>query len=156
MKAISIRYGFSQSFAVPASAAYRWCTDYRPDDLALMGERGSRTVRRISEDAFILKDPVYRGDRRFTKTKLVRLSPERLSWTNTHIAGPNKHSQFIYEIVADGEDGSRLKFTGLQINYVEEEPSRKELEEIGRRLADEDSGAWKLLAKAMEKDLSRS
>jgi hypothetical protein len=152
-KAVSIRYHFSQRFEVPAVDAYRWCTDYEPGDLSLMKERGRRTIRWISEDALVLVEDLYLGRRLVRKTKLVRLNPEKLRWTNTHIAGPYAHSQFIYEIFPEGNESSRLEFTGLQINYIRKKVSRDEIESIRRELTEEDAGNWKLLAKAMEKDL---
>jgi hypothetical protein len=82
----------------------------------------------------------------------VRLHPERLAWTNTHLAGPNKHSQFWYQMMPVGQWGSRLDFTGLQINYGTA-PSAAKITEMARRLADEDSEMWVLLAKEMKKDL---
>ena len=121
-----------------------------------MKERGRRTIRWISEDALVLVDDVYYGRRHAKKTKLVRLNPERLSWTNTHIAGPNEHSQFIYEIIPEGSESSRLEFTGLQINYGHQKVPPEGIESIRRELTEEDAGSWKLLAKAMEEDLGRS
>jgi hypothetical protein len=155
-KAVSIRYHFTQRFRVPAVNAYRWCTDYEPGDLALMNERGKRTISWISEDAVILVEDLIHAGRHVKKTKLVRLNPEKMSWTNTHIAGPNEHSQFIYEIFPEGSGSSRLEFTGLQINYGRAKVPPDELESIRRELTEEDAASWKLLAKAMEEDLRRS
>jgi hypothetical protein len=155
-KAISIRYTFSQRFRATAADAYRWCTDYEPGDLSLMKERGKRTIRRISEDALLLVDDVYHGRAHTKKTKLVRLDPEKLRWTNTHIAGPYEHSQFIYEIFPEGQDASRLEFTGLQVMYGQGKVTPEEIESIRRELTEEDSTNWKRLATAMERDVSRS
>jgi hypothetical protein len=86
-----------------------------------------------------------------TKTKLVRINPVEFSWTNTHLNGPIKYSQFLYKITAEGKDRSRLDFVGLQL-----EPrnlTRKEAAALARKVRKEDSGAWKYLAKAMEKEL---
>jgi hypothetical protein len=156
MPPFSIRYGFSQHFNVPAIDAYRLCTDYEPADLALMGENGERSVKRISEDAIILIDTMRNQDgRRTIKRKIVRLYPERLSWTSTHLTGPNKHSQFLYEIVSESKNSSHLDFTGLQVNYDEEKATPAKVAALAGKLRKEDSGAWKKLAAAMEKDLRR-
>ena len=115
----SIRYGFSQPFNLPAETAYQWCTDFAPDDWGRMGKEGTRKIKRINEDTLILTDTVIvgegKGRRPVTKQRLVRLNRDRMAWTNTHLTGPNKHSQFWYHIVAEAEDRSRLDFTGLQI-----------------------------------------
>ena len=152
MKSYSVRYQFSQPFAVPARRAYEWCTDYRTDDLGRMGMKGRRKIRRINADTLILTDTVVGGGRSVRKEKLVRLDPARMYWTNTYLAGPYRHSQFLYEIVSEGKDRSRLDFTGLQVFYGEE-PSAEKTAEMARKLAKEDSGSWSLLAEAMRRDL---
>ncbi len=119
-----------------------------------MGERGERKIRWLSEDTVILADKFQgKEGQTITKQKLVRLYPERLFWTNTHISGPNKFSQFLYQIVPEGKNASRLDFTGLQIEYAKKQPTRAEIGSFARKLRIEDRGAWKHLASAMEKDL---
>jgi hypothetical protein len=152
----SIRYHFSQRFCVPARSAYRWCTNYDPQDPALMHEKAERTVLRVSEDTIILTDTYYKENRSTSKQKIVQLYPNRLSWISTHLTGPNKYSQFIYEITPEGNSASRLDFTGLQVEYGEEEKfNNKRIELLARKLRKEDSAAWKLLAKEMEKELKK-
>ncbi len=152
-KPYSIRYGFTQPFNFPSEAAYKWCTDYDPRDLQRMGETGLRRITRLTEDTIILDDRYHRNGGRITKLKLVRLNPERHSWTSTHLAGSIKHSQFLYEIISEGTNTSHLNFTGLQINYSEKKPSLATIARLAVRLRKEDSNAWKLLAQAMQKDL---
>ena len=155
MKAYSTRYKFSQHFDFPAEEAYRWCTSYDPGDLSLMGEKGRRDVRRISENVLLLTDRTRQGEGYTTKRKIVLLYPERLAWTSTHVSGPAKHSQFLYEIVPEGRAASRLEFTGFQVTYGDKELSSSENASYAERLRKEDSGAWRLLAQAMERDLKR-
>jgi hypothetical protein len=147
----SINYGFTQHFRVSADRAFQWCTSYDPGDLDLMHEWGKRKIKQLSEDTFILTDTFSTNGGSVTKTKLVRINPVEFSWTNTHLNGPIKYSQFLYKITAEGKDRSRLDFVGLQL-----EPrnmTRKEAAALARRVRKEDSGAWKYLAKAMEKEL---
>jgi hypothetical protein len=152
MDSYSIHYSFSQRFHVPARAAFDWCVDYRPDDWERMGKRGTRKIRRINEDTLVLTD-TYPGQRGpVTKTRLVRLNPQLLAWTNTHIAGPNRHSQFWYQIVEEGKGRSRLDFTGLQVNYGKR-PSATTIAEMAGELRNDDSRMWVLLAREMHKDL---
>ena len=152
MESYPVRYKFSQSFDVPAERAFRWCTDYQPDDWAIMGKEGTRRIKRLNEDTLILTDTVVGKSGPVTKKRLVRLNVQELAWTNTHIDGPNKHSQFWYQIVSMG-DGSRLDFVGPQVNYGRR-PSPKRIEKMARDLRNEDSGMWALLAKEMSMDLS--
>jgi hypothetical protein len=157
MAPYSARYEFSQRFRVPAEEAYRWSTDYQPDDWSLMGKKGKRDIKRLSENALILTDTIYEdGGRPVSKRRLVLIYPERRSWTNTHLGGPNKHSQFLYEIIPEGKNASRLDFTGFQINYDDaggSGPPREKIESLASKLREDDSATWRLLAKAMEGDL---
>jgi transposase len=152
MNSYPIRYQFSRSFDVPAKAAYQWCTDYRPDDWRRMGKKGTRRIKRLNEDTLILTDTVEGEGGAVTKKRLVRLNADSLAWTNTHLAGPNKHSQFWYQIVAVGKARSRLDFTGLQVNYGRR-PSALRAAEAAKELKEDDSRAWVLLAREMSTDL---
>ncbi|MBI2648577.1 MAG: hypothetical protein HYW93_02855 [Thaumarchaeota archaeon] len=151
----SIRFGFTQRFSVPAEDAYRWCTDYHPDDWALMGKRGKRKIKKISDDTIILEDVTYRDGRPVVKGKVVRLDPVRLSWTNTHLTGPTKYSQFLYRITPEGNSGSKLEFTGLQVEYSRTKVAADRIASLERKYREEDSESWRNLARAMEKELGR-
>ena len=59
MVAVSIRYEFSQHFRATPAEAFAWCTDYSPNDHALMGLKGKRKSTKISEDAFLLDDTMF-------------------------------------------------------------------------------------------------
>jgi hypothetical protein len=156
MDSYPVRYRFSQIFDVPSKFAYQWCIDYKPYDWKIMGKNGKRKIRRFNEDTLILTDTVVTGVGPVTKQRLVRLNGDRLAWTNTHISGPNKHSQFWYQIVSLGRDRSRLDFIGLQVNYGKR-PSASKIAATARGLQKDDSGMWVLLAKEMSKDhLDRS
>ena len=152
----SIRYSFVQHFAVPAAVAYKWATNYDPEDISLMGDRGKRRIRWITDDAVILSDTFERGNKKVKKTKLVRLSPERTRWTSTHISGPNKYSQFAYQISSDGNQTSHLEFTGSHIEYTKERMAPNVIASLTSRILEEDSRTWKLLAKVMEEDVGGS
>ncbi len=152
MHILTIRYDFSQQFDVSAEDAFKWCTDYREDDFSLMGMKGQRQIKKVSDEVIILSDMIHSNGKSSIKKKLVRLDAKRFFWSNTHLAGPNKHSQFLYQIIPM-KSKSRLEFTGLQINYSKTKLSQKEINMIKREAKEEDSAIWKRLAKAMEKDL---
>ena len=114
-------------------------------------------MKALSDDVVILTDLFHvRGKGRVTKEKLVRIYGERLFWTSTHLTGPNRHSQFLYQIAQEGKDMSRLDFTGSQVFHEEKEPSAQKIRSMARTLTKDDSLAWRRLARAMEKDLSAS
>ncbi len=151
----AIRYRFQQHLQASARKAYAWCTDFDPCDHRLMGdEKAERLVTCITEGTLLLTDTFPGGEGSVEKQKLVQLYPDQLRWVSTHLTGPNKYSQFIYELSEEGKLASCLTFTGLHIEHGKEldEESAKLLYE---KLRVEDAGAWKLLAKALEKDLAK-
>jgi len=151
-----IRYHFSQRFPVPARKAYEWCTDYSPEDHALMGEAvAKRQITRVTDATVILTDTFHTSNGHVEKQKLVQLYPDRLSWISTHLTGPNKYSQFIYEISTEGDNASRLDFTALHLEYNEENLDSEGIKSLADKLKEEDSATWKLLAKAMTKELGK-
>jgi hypothetical protein len=152
----SIRYCFSQRFSVPARKAYKWCTDYSPEDHALMGDKAAeRQITRVTDTTIILTDIFHTSSGPVEKQKLVQLYSDRLRWVSTHLTGPNKYSQFIYEISAEGNAASRLDFTALHLEYEKEKLDSEDIKSLAGRLKEEDSAAWKLLAKAMTKELDK-
>jgi hypothetical protein len=154
----AIHYCFSQRFNVSARRAFEWCTNYSPKDMALMQEENAtRQVQRLSDDVIILVDTYVNRGKSVVKQKLVCLYPKRLSWTSTHLSGPNTYSQFLYEITPQGDRESCLTFTGLQLYYnVKEDAGEKEAEVLGKELKEIDSEIWKRLAKEMEKELNKT
>jgi hypothetical protein len=141
MPLATIPFFFSVSFDAPARVFYDWATDFQPDDPKLMGHSWKRKVKPVSNGTVILSGgPVARQ-------RLVQLYPDRLRWTNTHLSGPNKHSQFLYEVKAEGKNACRLDFTGRQ---VEELPkvNEKIVAARSRKIAKEDAATWKKLARA--------
>jgi hypothetical protein len=156
MPLATIRFRFSQRFPFPARAVYDWSIDYQPDDMKRLGRKGRRKIERLNEDTVLLTDTFVMEDGgRVAKQKLICLYPERLSWTNTHTKGPSRHSQFLYEIVPEGEDACRLDFTGRQIVSLDAIDARQKAQ-LARSLRQEDSAMWKNLARAIAADLGAS
>ena len=153
MAPYSIHYEFVQNFNVPAEDAFAWCTDYSEEDMTLMQETDAkRKVHHIADDVLILIDTFSNSSgKTVEKQKLVCLYPKRLSWTSTHLTGPNMHSQFLYEITALSERKSQLKFTGLSMDY--EIKNEDDAKRLGKQLRQMDSEKWRLLAHEMQKEL---
>ncbi|MDA4136633.1 MAG: hypothetical protein OK449_06525 [Thaumarchaeota archaeon] len=150
----TVHYRFSQRFPFPARKAYDWSTDYRGDDLPLLGQQGTREVERIDDATLILTDTRTDSGKPETKVRLVRLFPDILTWTNTRLSDVGKHSQFIYQIVPDGVTASRLEFTGAQVEGAGTKPSKPELAAATEKYAKADALIWVNLAAAMKKDLA--
>jgi len=137
---------------LPAKEAFEWCTDYKPYDLTLMNETGKRRIRKLTHDAILLTETTRRNKKTVTKTKLVRLNKPQLSWTNVHITGPNRHSEFLYKIEPLGKSRSRLNFTGLLIYASRNAVSKRTLRKIALDERRADSRVWHYLSIAMRKD----
>jgi hypothetical protein len=152
MKSYVVKYKFSQNFIFPAEEAYKWCTDFHSDDWARMNVDGERKIKQVNEETILLTDTISGTAGKVTKKRLVRLFPERLFWTNTRISLDGRYSQFLYQIVSDGEKASHIDFTGSEVFYGGE-PSHAEMEKIAEKLAESDASVWKALATAMEKEL---
>lgn len=114
-----------------------------------MREKGRRKIRWITDDTVVLQEIVEVRGKKIKKLKLVKLDPANLSWYNIQLAGPNKHSAFLYRIVREGKNRSRLNFTGLLVVYSKGRLTKRKLGEIGRSERQYDANAWRHLAKAL-------
>ena len=116
-------------------------------------EVAERQITHLTDNTIILTDTFHTVNGIVEKQKLVQLYPDRLSWISTHLTGPNKYSQFVYEISAEGNNASRLDFTALHLEYEKENLDNEGIKSLAAKLQREDSAAWKRLAKAMTRDL---
>lgn len=154
MVRISLRYHFRQPLGAPARAAYDWCTDFRPTDAELFADRRTRTVRVLAPDTLLLTDVTSPKGRRVRIRRLVRLFPEELAWTNTHLDGPFRHSQFWYRIVSEGPRRSRLEFTGLKVETHARAVSPSEVHRLSEENRRSDAATWRRkLAPALAREL---
>lgn len=153
----SVRFRFRQEFRVPAKRAYEWCTDFQPSDARLFEQRWRREVRRVSHDALILTETTWPKGRRRVIQRLIRLSPQDLSWTNTHISGPFRHSQYWYQIVPDGARQSHLVFTGMRLVRTAKPLSRSQEHQLVNQERQGDSSLWRnRIAPVMERELAKA
>lgn len=149
---VVVNYHFSQRFVLSAKDAFDWCTDFVPEDQQLMGDKNAeRQIQHISERTIILKDIFHQPNGDVEKQKLVQLYPDILTWTSTHLTGPNKNSQFLYEITPQDKDASTLLFIANHLEYDEKADAKM----LAEKLCKEDAAAWVLLAKAMALELGK-
>ncbi len=149
-----MRYGFKQILPLAGKEAFEWCTDYKPYDFSLMHEKGRRRIQKLTRDAIILTETTRKNNKTIIKAKLIRLNKSQLSWTNVHISGPNRHSEFLYQIEPLGKNRSRLNFTGLLICNSSRALSNQKLRKIARDERRADSRVWRYLSIAMRKEMA--
>jgi hypothetical protein len=101
----------------------------------------------------IVKDSFHVASGVVEKEKLVHIYPHQLKWTSTHISGPNRHSQFTYQIAAEKDDTSRLDFTAMHVEH-RENLTEKERVMLAEELCAGDAEIWRLFAEAMRKELT--
>lgn len=156
MVVVSLQYGFEQKFRVPAKIAYAWCTDFGPEDGAFFPGKHLRSVRRIAEDALVLTDTTYPEGSPLKIRRLVRLNQAQMAWTNTHLDGPYKNSQYWYRIKADGPRASHLEFTGMRLVTVPRPVSRSAIAKLAAEEREGDSKLWReSIAPSLEEELAR-
>jgi hypothetical protein len=115
---ISVKYQFTQRFTVSAQEAFDWCTNFDSHDNLLMGDNTAESqITQLAEGALMLKDSFRGIAGRIEKQKLVHIYPDQYKWTSTHLTGPIKPSQFLYQITPQGKDATVLTFEALHINY---------------------------------------
>ena len=154
MPTYSVTYKFSQRLPASARRAYEWCTDYEPDDLSLMNKEGTRKIQRLTEDTIILREVSLFGQKKIKKIKLIKLNRATLSWHNIQLSGPNKHSEFLYEIIPQNRGTSRLDFTGHLVVYSKAKLGSRRIRRIAEMERRGDADGWKMLAKAIAKQLT--
>jgi hypothetical protein len=155
-----LTYRFATKLAGSRPQAYRWATDYRPNDFELSGLPATRKVERLAENLVLLTDTFAadpfdaRKGARTVKVKLVHLFPDRRMWISTHVAGPARYSQFLYQLTPRGPSPCTLHFTGSQVERVARLPTRASLARRTRELRREDSQLWVRLSAAFAKEHS--
>ena len=118
-------------------------------------ENAKREVQHISEGTVILIDTYRTNGEVVVKQKLVCLYPEKLMWTSTHLTGPFRYSQFLYQITPETDRTCCLEFTANFLDYTKKDANKAEIEKLAREEHRIDADNWKLLADIMEKELNK-
>jgi hypothetical protein len=155
MPLFSLHYRFSQSLRAPMREAYAWCTDFEPTDGKLFPVKWRRSVRRLSEDALVLTDTTYPAGRPRRIHRLVWLNPSEMAWTNTHLDGPFRHSQYWYRIVPDSPRTCHLEFRGFRLITTPRSLSTLQIARLTDLERRSDADLWRLrIAPALQRDLT--
>jgi hypothetical protein len=155
MPLTSITYKFNQHLKAAPAQAFAWATDYQPEDVKLLGRKGSRKVARIDADTMILSDIFITDDGKKVRAKrLIKIYRDRWLWTSTNLDGPMRHSQVVYEIAADGAKASRLTFTGHRVHDGPPLTAR-EKRALSAQFAKTGAAHWKHIAQVMTQDMKK-
>ncbi len=149
MPLASIRYRFRQSLPASLEEAYRWCTDFRDDDSRYFPPGLRRRVKWLAPDTLTQEDRRKDGRRTVRKLRLIRLLPEQRSWSNTHLEGPNRFSQFFYRLRPKGPRRCVLEFTALHLERTARSLTDAERRRRARELARQDRAVWRRFARAI-------
>jgi len=154
MPLYSLRFNFRQRLSAPQEAAFGWCTDFGPEDGKLFLVKSRRSVRRLTKDTLVLTDTTYPKGHPQRIHRLVRLSPSEMAWTNTHLDGPFRHSQYWYRIVSDGARSCHLEFRGFRLVTTARVLTASEVARLTDLERSTDSKLWRLrIAPALRRDI---
>lgn len=131
-------------FNVPLEFAFRWCTDYTPQDAALEGEKYERKVIERSARRVVLEDLDETDSGWVWAHDVVTLRPPN-RW---HMESLGSHRNAIGDYVLTKLPNGRTRF---ELRWWRKPTS------LGRKISRaererETRKAWKQFAKAMEKD----
>lgn len=99
-------YRFSTEFDAPRAFVYRWCTDYRPEDGTITGERYERRILRRTRSEVVFDDLWWERDGGRWRRYRVRLTPPG-AWHADSTAN-FRTASIDYRLVALPGDRTRL------------------------------------------------
>lgn len=152
------QYTFSMRLDAPIDWAYKWATDYRPDDVQISGHSGTRQVEWLTDNLVLLTDdfqsPPFDPAAGVpgVKARLVHLYPQRHMWVSNHVSGPALHSEFLYELLPRDARSSTFRFTGSQVEAVRDAPTRASIAARSKALRSGDAQLWKNFAALLRAD----
>ncbi|MGD0588809.1 MAG: hypothetical protein ABSA63_08480 [Thermoplasmata archaeon] len=138
-------YRVTTVLRVPLAFAYRWCTDFRPDDAQREGETYERRVLEQSSWRVVYEDLESTPTGwRWARHSVVRKPPNRWHSDST---GNYRDARLDYALTSLGPERTRFTLVWRRRPSVlaGRRPSKKSIELSTLR-------AWRTFAKAMESD----
>jgi hypothetical protein len=145
--AYSQTYGLSKTFNAPLDFVYAWCTDFRGDDLKMLGSKDVRNLHEKTEGRVIWTVERKKPSRGTDPVRVVWLRPPD-SW---HLETCGDGSEVgDYKLRAVGKNRTRLDMIFTE-TYKSKRgiPSESELKA-------EAAGHWKAYAKTLEREYENS
>lgn len=96
-------------FRAPLAFAYRWCTDFRPDDARLIGEKYERRILRRARRRVLFEDLWWEADGwRWRRSDVSLNPPDR--WVAESL-GNVREARLEYRLTALSDDRTRFELT---------------------------------------------
>jgi hypothetical protein len=142
-------YRIEIDFGVPLAFAYRWCTDYRPDDARLTGDRFERRIVRRTRREVVYEDLWWEPDGWRWRRNVVALHPP--AFWHAESVGNVRHASLDYRLteLPGGRCRLELVMRRRPVSYRPEQPSRRVLEAELRQM-------WASYARLMRLEYLRS
>lgn len=138
-------YEIRRTFSIPTEFAFRWCTDYTPEDGKLSKGGHSRQALRRSSRAVVYEDPYPSPHAWMWSRQIVTLHPPN---RGTAVAEGNyRHWEVAYSVRSLGKERTEFTMLGLRRPQIfgEKNPSRRVLNAELHRM-------WKNYGIAMERE----
>ncbi len=142
-------YAIRTVFRVPLGYAFRWCTDYSPEDGRLSKEGNRRRIVRRSRRQIVYEDLTDTSHGWSWSRQTVTLHPPD-RWTAV-ARGNYRNWQLAYELRSLGTDRTELRMRGVRrpVLLGRRNPSQRLLRAELLRM-------WRHFGRAMEADYRRS
>ncbi|MGA8302546.1 MAG: hypothetical protein WA691_04730 [Thermoplasmata archaeon] len=142
-------YEIRRTFNVPADFAYRWCTDFTPEDGKLSQGENSRQILRRSSRRVVYEDLYPSPNGWMWSRQTVTLHPPN-RWTAV-AEGNYRHWDLVYTLRSLGEERTEFTLHGVRRPQFmsQQNPSQ-------RTLNAELHAMWRNYGIAMEKEYRAS
>jgi hypothetical protein len=144
-----LRIHIESTFRAPSDFAFRWCTDYSPEDPSIEKEDYTRWILSRSPQKVVYQDLGPHGRGWFLNQQTVTLRPP-VSW-HAESTGTYRTWSIDYRLRPRPDGTTQLTFDGLRRATALDPnpPSRAAVAENVRRL-------WSRFGRALENDYRRS
>jgi hypothetical protein len=141
------RYSVRLALRVPLGYAYRWCTDFRPDDALREGMAFERRILRRSARRVVFEDLWWKPDGwRWRRHEVTLFPPDR--WHSDSV-GNERDAANDYCLTAVSDDRTRL-----EIRVRRRPASRAPAQPSKRSFEAELLKEWRGFARALEMDFA--
>ena len=149
MTAKSQLYQIRVTFRAPMNFAFRWCTDYRPDDAMLEGEKFQRRIVKKSKRQIVYEDLDNTPDGWMWSRWTISLHPPS-HWHGESI-GNYRAWNVDYRLKPLGTDRTLFTFHGRRTPMLRttKNPSKTAMERDLKQI-------WKRFGRNLESDYRRS